>query len=495
MTQPDRLIPNDAVNKGSMAAYAAKTQQDWEEERRAAVTQRLTPARAGFQKIGQDFSTIIDNLVKGFFGWTGSGFRHEDSAQALADQAAATAALSAAVTALQNNQNNQAVGGTAEFIDFSPRSDSSSLGGDFTQTYSGSGSGLWGIVSGRAAWISVNDAPRSCVAVYNAEQTTTDYQMVGASFATSPMWFNAAAQARNYLFGRMNSSGTSYVYADFGKYDVELGCVVSGVKTVFAAETDFSFKSNALYWLRTGTVGGLRIFQVLEGTTPIITHTEVGSTSMVGASYRYCGTGVKAYATGFGTSPPGKTSAWAFSDNQPANVVGSGARMVRAATSNVTASSGSNQLPSGFFDTPAESTADITADLTAGTFEVSVDSWYDVEVRLAINHFNTSNNSHGAEVAPFPLHLLLYKNGSVEKWIGDSVVPYPRGADSSGSGSQYYGSPDGAAAMCRIYLQAGDVISVGYNADAARLSFWTGDAGGLKTYFSIVRTGTRAPTG
>jgi hypothetical protein len=467
MTQPDQTVPDTAANKGSFASFAAKTQEQWEEEQRGKVSGRLTPAKTGFERIGADISKILDNVVSGFFGWVGSGFSHEDSAQALADQAAATAALSAAVTALQNNQNNQAVGGNAEFIDFSSRADGSSLGADFTQTYSGAGTGVWGVESGRAAWLSVADDPRSCVAVYNADETTTDYQMVGAAFATAPVWFNSGAQARNYLFGRMNSAGTSYVYADFGKRDVELGCVVAGVKTVFETESSFSFKANALYWLRCGTVGGLRIFQILEGTTPIITHTEVGTTSQAGASYRYSGMGVKAYATGFGTSPPGKVSAWAFSDNQPPTLVGSYIEIWRAATGTVTMNAGVDVLPNNFFDNLGPNTAEYGVSLTTGTITVGMAGQFRCAIRAKVGI---------AFVTQFS--WMLYVNGSPIKHVGD---PHIRGVNALGGNE----TPEGCAGEIVIPLEAGDQIQFGYDSIGSAVGVLTGEATASETYMHV----------
>ncbi|MGB0877544.1 MAG: DUF7257 domain-containing protein [Mycobacterium sp.] len=308
MTQPNQFVPEGAANATSLAAFAGMTEDDWKERQRATISASLGKAQEGFSSIGADIATTIDNIVKGLFGWSGASWRHEDALRALEDQAATTAALSAAILGLDPG---------AVFIDFAELNDASTLGADWDQTYSGSGTGTWGIEGGRATWDAVHDAPRSCVAVYNAGVTTGNYQTVAASMATSPFWFNTTAQARNRLFGRMNAAGTSYVYADLGKYDFELGCVVSGVKTVWELLPFASFKSNAVYWLECGTDSGERVFRILEDTTVLLEHTEVGTTSQLGNDYRYCGMGVSAYATIFGTSSPGRVSAFAFSSTTP----------------------------------------------------------------------------------------------------------------------------------------------------------------------------------
>jgi len=309
MTQPDQLVPDSAANRGAFSEWAATTEDEWREQLRLDAASHMEGVQTGFGNIGADIGQTIDNIVRGLLGWgPGTSWQHEDSLRALQDQAASTAALSAAILGLDAD---------ATFIDFSLRDDSSTLGSDWDQTYTGSGTGTWGVESGRAAWDSVADAARSCVGVYNVAGTGGNYQLVATSMATSPVWFNSIAQGRNLVLGRVNAAGDSYVFADFGKYDFRLGCVVSGVQTVWETLSFASFKSNAIYWLECGTDAGERVFRLLEDTTTLLEHTEVGTTSQLGADYRSCGMGVSAYATIFGTSPPGKVTAFAFSDTEP----------------------------------------------------------------------------------------------------------------------------------------------------------------------------------
>lgn len=436
--------------------------------------------------VQSDIGATRDSLVNNIFGWLGNGWSALDTDAALANQAATISGLAAMIAALQSNQNNQSVGGAQVFVDFSDRANASSLGADFTQTYSGSGTGYWGIKSGRAAWYPVNDANRTCVGIYNVDHTTTDYQMVGASFAAAPWWSGSTSNSgHNFLFGRADSSGSSCVFADMTAYTAQIGCIVSGTKTVFDTASSFTFKANSIYWLRCGTVGGARIFQLLEGTRVVLTSTEVGTTSILGSEqvtpedWRWGGAGVTGAATGLGTAQPGIMTAFALSDNQPAAVIGSGARMYRADTAGVDVSSGANQLPTDFFDTIVENTDDITADVSAGTFTVSQDGWYNVDAQFSLDDFWGGF----APLSPFPLFLTLYKtpyggSPAVECQIGDVLMGYALSGFTTAS-------PRAASGSVRIYLQAGDSVGLGYNANTSKTAVFIGDAGGVGTYFTI----------
>ena len=406
--------------------------------------------------------TTSNDLVNMLFGWLGGGYPRETAQQALADQRAAVATLSASVAALQAHQVHRGYAGNSEVIDFSTRPDATSLGSDFTQTYTGVGTGLWGITSGKAVWQPVNNNPRGCVAVYNAEQTTTDYQIVGATFATAPMivyslLFFPVAYAYNFLFARANAAGTSMVYAMFSKTAVELGCVVGGVQTTWATEL-ISFKANGIYWLECGTSGGARIFRVLDGTVPLITHTEVGTTSQLGSGFRYAGAGVDPFQDGLFTYFPGEITAWTYADNTPPTFVGSGAYMYRTSLGGVGVSLGTNLLPNNFFGVIGDHTGDITIDTVTGKFTVSHDGWYTVTARI----LTAANN--------FALNLVLYKNGVAYLHGGTGYSPVPSAV---------------AGIWTTVYLEVGDYIQLGYESSVTIGGVMLGSTGGNKTYFGI----------
>lgn len=414
-----------------------------------------------------DIKQTVDNIVGALFGWLGSGWSHEDAKQALEDQRAAVALLSVAAQALVNDKNNQAVGGVSAVFDFSDQPDQSSLPGSFTVTYSGSGTSTWIVNDGRTdVSIAYND-DRDAVARYNALATTTNYQAVGAAFASAPEWNSTSSfRSYNYLYARMNSAGTDYVYAEFGKYTIELGCVVGGVKTVFdTLNIGFSFKANSVYWLEAGTVGGERIFRVLEGTNPLITHTEVGTTSQLDASHRYAGMGIHVDTTPFNARRPGRVAAWAVADNQPPTVVGSGSTMIRTNTGSVNAPIGANLFTTNFFDTPLENTADIVQDRSLGKFTVSIAGWYAIDAHIGLNNATIEG-----------MTLALYKNGSMFRHFGSEVLHGDSG-----------NVPEGMGGSINVYLDEGDYVQLGYHSYAlsATAGAFTGDAAGIETYFTI----------
>lgn len=421
-----------------------------------------------------EIKTTIDKIVTSLFGWVGFGFTQEDAEQALLDQASTVAALSTAVTALENNRNNQAVGGKSAVVDFTTRATASSLGSDFSQDYSGSGTGTLELETGvGATWKAVSDASRTCDFRYLDLETATDYQKVWIAFGSSPVSF--FGNGRNEIHGRKNAAGTTYVYAAMQKTTAQLGCVVSGVKTVFVTKSSgFNFKSTGIYALECGTVGGLRVFRLLEGGTVILTHTEVGTTSQVGASYRFAGGQVFAEASGLGTTSPGRMWAYAVGDNQPPTVVGSGAVMYRVDTANVNIAAGTHLFPADFFDTPGANSLDIDIDFSNNRFTVSVAGWYRFSLRAKITGLTNT----------FPTHLQLYLEKTDTSLV---TTTHFIGHDYGLYNGDY--RPNGVAGGTEMYLDVGDYVEPGYDATNTEGAF-EGEASGAETSFIITRTGS-----
>ncbi|WP_141564280.1 DUF7257 domain-containing protein [Mycolicibacterium palauense] len=430
-------------------------------------------------QIRYDIQQTIDNIVTSFFGWVGNLFDHDQAQQAMQDAASTISALSAQVTALQSNQNNQAVGGVSFLVDFTALPSGSTFGSDFTHIRTGGG-GHFEIVNGVGAdWHSVNDTDATDAYVYNALATATDYQKIWMVSGSAPVTF-LGNSGRNEIHGRKNAAGDTYVYASMEKYRAELGCVVGGTRIIWATKTTgFSYKAQGLYALECGTIGGLRVFRLLEGSKVILTHTEVGTTSQVGMSYRGTGGLGFAYASASGTIPPGTMWAFAGGDNQPAEVTGSGARMFRADTAELSISSGTHLFPDNFFDNVYASTSDILYDFTTGKFTVSVKGWYTVYARVSLAG-NTPNN----------LSLILYHNDAPEMYIGQPVGHFS-GTRITGGGDTYYSPdyPEGIFASVSLYLDANDWVQLGYYSPSAASSLITGEGSGAKTYWGIARTG------
>jgi len=433
----------------------------------------------------------VDALVTGFLGFVGSGFSTADAQKAAADTAASVASMAAAVAALQAKASNGSYSGNASIVDFSIYSDSSSLGSPpWSQTYSGSGSGVLGITGGRASWQPVNGDSRTCVVRYNNDtsaavstkiqsaspayyRTLTDYQEVGAVYATAPQSsLIGGINAYNYLYARMNSAGTSYVYAKLGYTTCELGTVVAGTKTVFATASSFRFKAGSSYYLVAGTTGGSRIFQITENSVPKLTYTDASSVSQMSSSYRYTGFGAYSYTNLLGTTGPGRVAAFSFLDNTPQPTLGSGFRRYRASTSTVSQGSGVNLISNGFFDTLDLMTADYAYDNSANNnkLTVSISGWYAVTIRMAVSPYIAYGNAVSA---------LLYKNGT-------SVQASPESfGTSTGSGSNFGGT-------FLIYCTSGDYLQPGVLANNSLNLI--GGSSGNQTYWEVVFLNNQVPT-
>lgn len=466
MTQPDRLTPKDAANYGPFSKYASTTEDEWREQMRGETSKHLKDARTGFWKIGRDTGTILGSIVNGFQGWPGRGWGHKDAEQALQDAAATIAGLSASVTALQSNRNNQAVGGISAVVDFTSRPSGSTFGSDFNHTRSG-GQGHYGLVQGSGAvWDSVSDSNATDAFLYNALQTATDYQKVWIAFGSSPSYIGSQ-EAVNEIHGRKNLTGDTYVYASMSKRTARLGCCVSGFRTQFVSKS-ISFKPNGLYALECGTLGGLRTFRLLEGSTVLLAHTEVGTTSQLGASYRYTGGLGSAIAGGLGTQPPGVMFAFALADNQATTLVGSFGTMYRASTTAVGISNGYNQLPNNFFDNIGGVTEDLSYNLTTGGWTVANDGQYWVSVQSGMTGIT----------APDQMVWTVFINGVAYKEVGN---PTQRGSSEVGG----VRIPTSTGASTVVPLQSGDTVTWGYWSNEPLVTFLNGEASSKKTYFSI----------
>lgn len=186
-----------------------------------------------------------------------------------------------------------------------------------------------------------------------------------------------------------------------------------------------------------------------------------------------------------GTTDSLRPSAVLISDYVPIVYEGSGARMYRTSSTAVAASSGVNLMPSSFFAVVGAATDDITCDLATGKFTVSESDWYYASFRVELDQDTSISATSVSALAPYPLDMLLYRNGSVAKYVGESLRPtaYDVGPV-NGLRVQAPGAAHGGAP---IYLAAGDYVQLGYDANAGSSSVFLGEATGTKTWFEISR--------
>lgn len=329
---------------------------------------------------------VINSIVQGFTGAIGDWLFPdvETAAEAVARQAAETAA---AVAVLQQLNSSNAQGGNSGFVDFTGMADASSLGASFTQSYSGAGTDTLGVVGGRTGVVpGTFTADRLCRFVFNVKETLTDYQRVSMVFATSPGKRSFAFPATqtvygyNYIRARIATTGTytgvDCVQAIFDIDSFDIGCVVSGVWTKWVT-VSHKFRPGAIYSLDAGSLGGTRQYRVKVNGADLYTHNEVGTASQLGATFRQTGGGGAWEAgTDGGTwfrAQPSAIAAFYMADNTAPAMLSSLGRAFRASTASVNFASISTtyNFPSGFFDTFDYATTDLTWSGTAGTWTVS----------------------------------------------------------------------------------------------------------------------------
>lgn len=151
--------------------------------------------------------------------------------------------------------------------------------------------------------------------------------------------------------------------------------------------------------------------------------------------------------------------------------VGSGARMYRTSTSNV---STAGILASSYFGVLDNSTSDITVDLTNSKFTVSTEGRYLVTMRSKLS-INVGAYAGSSYVTP-----QLYINGALAR-LGDDSFAYYSSSDGIGGG---VGSMNGTWS---VYLHPNDYVQVGWtkSLNVGASATVTGEATGTQTYFSI----------
>lgn len=407
----------------------------------------------------------IDGLVRGLVGWSETGYSPNELEAIARDLAATVTDMRAVITGLQSANG---FAGVARIFDFSGKPAGYSLGSEWTQSYYGTGTGSLGIEEGVARWLGDADN-RWGSARYNDIQTKSDYQKVGCAFATKPSkGLLGASRSVNRIMARVSEDMSSYVAVDFEADRFTLGCSVGWSWTTWEVREStvgnrWEFKPGAAYWLECGTTGGARVYRVWENSTVLMTFVESGAASLMGASNRWVGLAVKTFS---GTMVPGKIASFAFYDNQPDELKGSGWRVACTFTATNNLDSGDNTFPSNWFDTPDYITDDLTYNITTNGVTVAATGWY----QITLNQYGDN-----AVVGGYSVHPTLYVDGVVA---------------ARGQTTRWAGYNEGFAATWIVYLYEGAHVKPGYWASATIVnSLVGGDAGGTNTFWSGVYLG------
>lgn len=408
----------------------------------------------------------IDGIVRGLVGWVENGYTPQQVEAAAKDVANTLSDMRAIITALLASNG---YAGTARVIDFSGLADAPSLGAEWSQTYSGSGTGTLGVSGGRARWIGSADQ-RWCTARYVGAQTKGDYQKIGVAFATKPSRnIFGGAKSVNRIMGRVSDNQLSFVAVDFTADGFTLGCSVGGSWTTWYQRNStlfdpWEFKAGAAYWLECGTSGGLRIYRVWENSKILVTYVESAATSNLGTGFRSVGMAVMSFSD---NSNPGQVAAFAFYDNQSAAKRGSGWRIARTSGGSTNVNNGDNAFPSNWFDTPDYITDDLNYDPANNRITVAATGWY---------HITIKQHGDNSIIGGYSVQPTLIVDGGVAM---------------RGQNFRWGEYNEGFSASFVVYLEEGARVQPGYWASATVLNNLAGgEAAGQNTYWSGVYLGT-----
>jgi hypothetical protein len=415
------------------------------------------------KSMSTDMATLNDHIANAFYGADNFVGDTLDVAREQMDRLYDMVLQNAQdLTALRTGSTAGQISGKSYSVGLST-APLGALPSSFLVTYSGGGATPSTFViknttaggSKAAAWLAdAGSTDRTARVEFVEGETNTDYQYVSVVMKSPP---DANASPVFSIIGRESSDRQNYIFFDVytsgsTRY-ARLGCCVGGTRTTWKSGT-FTFNMNL--GLRCGVGANDRQFQAVAGNTVILDHTEVGTTSQMGAAYRRGG-----FITEFkdaGNSSAGGVQSFSLADNAPPDVIGTAAGFVRTSTSAVTLNAGTNDLPTNFWGATRYCSPDIDDDLTNGDFTVTTPGQYKVDAQI---FWNASQSAL--------IKLLLRVNGTtVRSWVcaptaralqGSWVVPLNSGdvvslatSNSGLSTSTMIGSTDGADTFMDIAL-------------------------------------------
>lgn len=414
----------------------------------------------------------IDAVAMGLGGLTDTGQSLEQAQKAAKDTRENISDMNQQINALITAAGTGSYSGNAVSVDFSTYTDNASAlnSSIWTQSYpSGSGSGLWGISSGRAKWInaSSNDASKTGVARYTSLGTKQDMQRIGIVVSSGFGGAGGGTIAANYIYGRMNAAGSQYVYAKISPGStVGTGTMSIGYQGgQFGASVSRAVKAGATYWLECGTgtsAAGLRTFRLYENGTLVMERSDGSNLSSMGTSNLFAGFG--GIANGFNT--PCQVASFAFYDNTPPNYKGSSFRQSRTGTGTASVTATTALMPGGWYDSAGTNnwiTSDLTYDSSTNKLTVTKEGWY--QVTIVQRAAGTSSGGGGRS------GLVLYKNGTVI--AKGANTNYPANTETTG-----------ASMTTVVYMLPNQYLQPGYESSWAHTA-WNGESLGTGTYWQV----------
>lgn len=355
-------------------------------------------------------------------------------------------------------------------VDFSNYADGN-LPSIFTVIYSGSGTSTVGVTGGEAEWRNrVNDNDRAASIRYNVEPTDTDFQIVRGAMSQAPNDGGISGNPRIWARGRVNAADDSFVWAraysvGWMTWRADIGCTVGGSETVWASNIPLTWSMD-IYW-KLGVGANARQYELWSGNKLVKTHTEVGTVSQLGASYRYWGARAEIRKGTISAVTSGKMGGSTVSDNSPATILGTHTHVYRTSGTNANLTGGSvwTRLPNSFFGNTLRQSTDLDVDLTQGRITVHKSKPYSINVRLRLS------NTVSAII-----YVGLYKNGVLEQ-VGDTPT-YPNATAGLSIGGHYdtYGEPN-------------DYFEIWTWQNGLTVGVLNGEATGAQSYLNVTGVG------
>jgi hypothetical protein len=274
-------------------------------------------------------STINDNIVRNLLRLPGSGFSHDQAADALQSNAYAVVDNSARIAQLETTFT----GGVSDGDDFERKS-STTLGPGWIVLFSG-GSGIVATPNGHdAEFIPSGTQDRDFVCIRNTGQirSSTDLQSVASVISTKatrfydPLLGTYNFCGHNDVWLRISDATTSYanitgIRIRFGADgSVSIDRFVNGVKVTLNSMPTGSIVPpgpGAQIMGLAGIPGTARYFQAIIGTSTILPINEVGVASGLGGAYHRWGFGGRAEGHLLplpGQEKPGNIHQWTGKD-------------------------------------------------------------------------------------------------------------------------------------------------------------------------------------
>jgi hypothetical protein len=201
------------------------------------------------------------------------------------------------VNTVQDSQIGSLLSGGAGTFDTMDGASATSLpSARWEQTYFGSGGGTSGLSgSGTCTWKTSGSSDRGVLNRYKVKpdgtdaKMSTDTQLVQLTLSGNLPLSTIADDPAIRIQGRMDSTRLNYIEARMNYGQAEIGIVVGGTYTRLGAQQSISNPTSGNWALKLGTVNSTREFVLLQNNVTIMSRTDSGATSVIGASNRYAG--------------------------------------------------------------------------------------------------------------------------------------------------------------------------------------------------------------